>query len=239
MPTYLNVEAQSNKFWKYTLQDGNSVLIEWGRVGLDGQSQVKDFGSPSALQAFIDKKIAEKVKKGYKLSDEQELKKQVDIALTLGHQKKISRLEYVSKSRSGNKLSLLLDYDPEQWVYVEVLNSWSKSVGRYLLNRTEAYELDGIAESNRTIEYETESRAPSGEIRALRDVLRQLAEKVVEIVTQKVGAVGARRLNLDGPVSGGASVTAVTEVYTELASSAVSEQVIGKFAALGKRRLML
>jgi len=57
-----SVEDNNNKFWEATLFDTNDVLCRWGRVGADGQS--KTF--PGVGQKYIDSKIREKQKKGYK-----------------------------------------------------------------------------------------------------------------------------------------------------------------------------
>ena len=45
MPTFINKVDQSNKFWRYSFLAGNEVKVEWGRIGLAGQSQVKNFNS--------------------------------------------------------------------------------------------------------------------------------------------------------------------------------------------------
>ena len=54
-----------NKFWNASLNDDNSVFVEWARVGKTPQTQIKNFGSKSEAKVFINKKINEKVKKGY------------------------------------------------------------------------------------------------------------------------------------------------------------------------------
>ena len=56
--------ANHNKFWNASLNDDNSVFVEWGRVGKTAQSQTKNFGSDGQARTFIDKKVREKEKKG-------------------------------------------------------------------------------------------------------------------------------------------------------------------------------
>ena len=57
-----DVKENNNKFWEGTLFGNEDVLCRWGRVGADGQE--KTF--PGAGQKFLDSKVREKEKKGYK-----------------------------------------------------------------------------------------------------------------------------------------------------------------------------
>lgn len=59
------VGGTSAKFWSVDVV-GARVTVRWGRIGSDGQSQVKDFPSNYRASAFADKMIAEKLGKGYK-----------------------------------------------------------------------------------------------------------------------------------------------------------------------------
>ncbi len=54
----------SAKFWEGVVQ-GSDVVVTWGRIGTDGQSKRKEFGSAEAAAAFLAKQAAEKVRKGY------------------------------------------------------------------------------------------------------------------------------------------------------------------------------
>jgi len=58
-------EGTSNKFWMIELE-GTSFTVRFGRIGTDGQAQVKEFPSEAAASAAHDKLVAEKIKKGYK-----------------------------------------------------------------------------------------------------------------------------------------------------------------------------
>lgn len=46
-------------------QQGNELHISWGKVGTQGQSQVKNFADAAAAEKAELKLIAEKTKKGY------------------------------------------------------------------------------------------------------------------------------------------------------------------------------
>jgi len=61
-----NVSGNNNKFWEFKITDDGDFHVRNGRVGGTGQYQKpKSFGSPEAAEAFAEKKIKEKLKKGY------------------------------------------------------------------------------------------------------------------------------------------------------------------------------
>ena len=164
MPIYINREDQHNKYWQYR-QEGLSVHVSWGRIGGKSDSQVKTFSNPASLHAFIDDKVSEKLRKGYREASETELKKEAQTAQSLGIENKIKRLLWVDLK--GKTLALLGNYDPSKYIYVEVLNSWSKDVTRLLLSRNGSWQLGtGISEYDRTISFSTRNPV-SGEAAVL------------------------------------------------------------------------
>ncbi len=58
-----NTSDGHSKIWIGHLFDNNLVVTEWGKIGYDTQS--KSF--PDAGEEFLNKKVAEKTKKGYEL----------------------------------------------------------------------------------------------------------------------------------------------------------------------------
>ena len=64
MRTFVYTDATSNKFWHITLA-GTSFTVHFGRVGTNGQTQTKTFGSAAAAQKEHDKLVAQKLRKGY------------------------------------------------------------------------------------------------------------------------------------------------------------------------------
>ncbi|CTT11743.1 molybdate metabolism regulator [Escherichia coli] len=64
MKTYIYQDEKSHKFWAVEQQE-NELHITWGKVGTNGQSQVKSFADAAAAEKAELKLIAEKVKKGY------------------------------------------------------------------------------------------------------------------------------------------------------------------------------
>lgn len=55
------LDSNNNKYWNVTLYDNGDVMSEWGRQGKTKQSKTW----PGAGRSFMEKKIAEKGKKGY------------------------------------------------------------------------------------------------------------------------------------------------------------------------------
>ena len=58
-------DAVSNKFWKINLKK-NKIIITFGRIGIKNPvCQLKKFNSNEEAKKYIDKKIREKINKGY------------------------------------------------------------------------------------------------------------------------------------------------------------------------------
>ena len=57
-------EGTSSKFWRARVED-KTLYVNYGKIGANGQTQVKDFASPDAAQRELDKLVKEKRKKGY------------------------------------------------------------------------------------------------------------------------------------------------------------------------------
>lgn len=57
-------DDRSNKFWRGRVE-GNTMYINYGRVGSSGQTSVKDFGSPAEAAEELAKQATGKRRKGY------------------------------------------------------------------------------------------------------------------------------------------------------------------------------
>jgi predicted DNA-binding WGR domain protein len=57
--------AESAKFWQVT-QNGKNLTIIFGKIGTNGQTTEKSFGSAEEAIAEMEKLIKSKMKKGYK-----------------------------------------------------------------------------------------------------------------------------------------------------------------------------
>ncbi len=58
------VEGTSSKFWEIVAK-GKEVTLRYGRIGSQGQSNVKSFSDETAAAALLEKLIREKTGKGY------------------------------------------------------------------------------------------------------------------------------------------------------------------------------
>jgi predicted DNA-binding WGR domain protein len=57
-------EGTSSKFWRARVE-GKTLYVNYGKIGSNGQTQVKDFANAAGAQKEYDKLVAEKKKKGY------------------------------------------------------------------------------------------------------------------------------------------------------------------------------
>lgn len=57
-------EGNSNKFWECVVT-GTEVIVRWGRIGTQGQSQTKSFATTAKAEKHAESLIAQKLKKGY------------------------------------------------------------------------------------------------------------------------------------------------------------------------------
>ena len=64
MRSFAFSEGTSNKFWNIDLQ-GKQFTVTFGKIGTNGQTQVKAFADDAAAKKEHDKLVAEKLKKGY------------------------------------------------------------------------------------------------------------------------------------------------------------------------------
>jgi predicted DNA-binding WGR domain protein len=241
MPIYICQEKQHNKSWEYTI-NGLTVTYEYGRVGSTLVKKVKTYSSTFARDKEIAAKIRNKTsaKKGYVLADEKKIKEETKTARQLGIQNKISRMDFVSLK--GNKITKISSYDPKKYVYVEVLNSWKKTITRLLLSKTDSYELTGgVTEANRTITFGRKTPTGGNFVTAVRGVLRRLSEQLVEVIkTIKFAAVGARKLfDDDDDDSAPLPTQSLNLALAQVDSAGVDSAVVSKFASMGARVLDL
>ena len=143
-------------------------------------------------------------------------------------------------NRKGNELNQLDNYDPAQYVYVEVMDSYSqdKAITRLLLSKTSTWSLDdGITESGRQIFVNGLREITYGHQfgEAVRKILKRMAAVVFEALkTIKFGAVGKRNLFDDDEPT-----VEVANVLASIDSSGFDVCVLHKFAAMGSRMLEL
>lgn len=235
MPIYICQTLQHNKFWKYTIS-GSTVIFQWGRVGGKSQEETKECLNTWSAESLAQSKARDKLKKGYKLQNEEALEKENNIAQKLGLQNKVQKLQWVSKK--DKVLTTINNYDPNQYVYVEILNSWTKKLTRLLLSRTTSWELDGVAESDQEISFLDLDFVEGKELNfcyIVRGILKEISVSVQAIIKVGITKMGKRALfdDEEGPVeeSNMPDFSSVTTCATQ--------QVLGKFARMGTRMLDL
>lgn len=59
------VGGSSAKFWECSVS-GSTVTVRFGRIGTDGQTQVKPLDDANAATKHAEKQIASKLAKGYR-----------------------------------------------------------------------------------------------------------------------------------------------------------------------------
>lgn len=60
-------ETNTRKFWQATI-DGTSVIVQWGRIGTEGQSKPQQFGNSGGARQFVEDMTREKISRGYVLT---------------------------------------------------------------------------------------------------------------------------------------------------------------------------
>ena len=58
------VDGKSSKFWR-AKTEGSDLVVNYGRIGTDGQTKTKAYGDAAQAMAELDKVAASKRKKGY------------------------------------------------------------------------------------------------------------------------------------------------------------------------------
>jgi DNA ligase-1 len=58
------VDAKSSKFWEVWIE-GTTMFTRFGKIGVNGQTTIKEFPDADAAQKALEKAAAEKTKKGY------------------------------------------------------------------------------------------------------------------------------------------------------------------------------
>lgn len=228
---YHNKEGNSNKFWSYEIK-GNRIVFKWGRVGLAGQQKEEPY-SPAKLQ----KKISEKQKKGYDLIDKEKLAKEKNLADGLGFRVKIQKLDFVSVTEFQNgklRLTVMDEYDPTQYIFVHLQNSWNTDENRWLLlSAKHGHKELRQSGANWTVYTSASGRTAN----AIMEYLQDMIAKVTKIITASFGSLGGRALDDD-------SYQKVVDTFKSESGIEQNDQVIGQiakmgFANLGGRRLDL
>jgi predicted DNA-binding WGR domain protein len=236
---YISTDDKSNKIWSYEI-DGTSVTIRFGRIGGHITTQEKDFPNETKMWNFINKKVAEKTAdkpgKRYKQVTDEKVQEETETAQDIGHQNKIVRTLFVRKDKK--RLHELKAYDPDHFVMVEMMNSWSKERMIFLLSKKQSYELHGLT-SKLTFgnAYEV---GEFGVVAGIKKYLNRLVGKIKKVMNITIAALTERSLDLGDEDEAAFKVSLVNDDFVKKVGEAgVSNQVVETFASLGERELDL
>ena len=95
-------DAKSKKFWEVSVS-GKKVNIRYGKLGTDGQTSLKELGTPAEAKAHAEKQAAGKVKKGYKEAKMKAAKKAVKKKSAKKVAKKVTKKKVVKKKATKKK----------------------------------------------------------------------------------------------------------------------------------------
>jgi predicted DNA-binding WGR domain protein len=95
-------DAKSKKFWEVSVS-GKKVNIRYGKIGTDGQTSLKELGTPAEAKAHAEKQAAGKVKKGYKEAKVKAAKKAVKKKAAKKVTKKVTKKKVAKKKATKKK----------------------------------------------------------------------------------------------------------------------------------------
>lgn len=216
---YHNTTGSSNKFWSYEI-DGTQITFKWGRVGTTGQQKTEPY-SPGKLS----KKIRDKTKKGYEEINEEKLEKETTLAEGLGFRTKIQKMDFVSAHTFQNgklRLTVLSEYDPDEYIHVHLQDSWSKDDRWLLLSAKHGHKEIKQSGAHWTVWTSASGRTAN----AIMDYLQDMIEKFTKIVTASFGSFGGRALD-------DSSYQSAVDKFKEESGIDQNDQVIGQIAKIG------
>lgn len=226
---YINKTGDSNKFWTYEINNLN-VTYEWGRIGSKISKIVKKYRDIYELESKLFSKERTKRKEGYKSVTEKELQKEIDVATKIGAKYKIVEILWMKKNK--DEFVPIKKYNPNQYIYVGLVNSWTKKIEHYLLSNKNSFK-SIIGPNNINTIYEQNINIIDGEIVENIKVIINILEESTRPInnTVKFAAVGVRVIN--------GNKTSISHAPTINLNSLASDNVIKKFASLGVRKLQL
>lgn len=243
---YISKDGSSNKLWSYeiTNESKGTVVFRFGRIGSHITEAPKTFGDRYSMQKEINKKVAEKTAdvegKRYKLVDENKVQEETEIAQDIGVQNRILRTLFVRRNELGpnrNKLTELPKYSSDDYVLVEIINSWDKKLTHFLLNKNTSAEIIGLKSDLR---FERTTVPDNDFVSGVRRYLKKLVEKVRQVVAScTIASMASRDLDLGNDEDDFKAPEVTEEFVKKVGDKNVSNQVLTAFASLGARELDL
>lgn len=183
--TFIYADAKSHKFWSIEAS-GNSYTVRYGKVGSDGQTQVKEFADEATCLLAVEKILAEKTKKGYveeggdmpenpskTAKQEKEPEKSASTKEKKAKESKEPKAEVVNIVGTG-------DRDHRQFLYQDGLSSkfWNIERDGAVLN----IEFGAVGKKGRTTTkmFESDDRAAKEMVKALNKKVNESYMEVTE-----------------------------------------------------------
>jgi len=93
---YICKEEEHNKFYAFETDDTtHTVTTRWGRLGAKGQSATEHFGDKWDAQRYVNKKLQEKTRKGYRVCSKPDFDKANLAAAIVGTQNKVGDMNWI------------------------------------------------------------------------------------------------------------------------------------------------
>ena len=169
---FTDITANNNKFWQATLNDNDSILVEYGRVGKTAQQKLH----PSGGHKKYDQLIRSKQRKGYTLV------KALDAAVTSGGNASLAEIVKSQVATESPEASKLLD------------TLVKENIHQIVSNTQVAYDVDtGLFSTPLGVVTEdtiSEARLTLGEIKAAMDRRRDftsLTNDYMRLIPQDIG----------------------------------------------------
>lgn len=93
--------VEHSKYWIGCVQDDNSVLTRWGRLGTKGQSKIFPYSSELRATGFLNTKVNDKLRNGYRIVKEAEFRRLDIMSRVLGIKHRIAEVQWVEIARVG------------------------------------------------------------------------------------------------------------------------------------------
>lgn len=168
-------DFKSQKFWSVDVQ-GTDVVVNYGKLGTDGQTQVKNFASPEEAEKAAGKLIAEKTKKGYVETAEEAAKEMKVVAKRFGlsYDDYENDVQLIDKIKKDKKLGTYKQLTIGCWNYEE--GDCSELVAWMIENKACFQQLEGLFWGDIDSEEQEISWIEQTDLGPLLDIMPNLKE---------------------------------------------------------------
>lgn len=168
-------DFKSQKFWSVDVQ-GTDVVVNYGKLGTDGQTQVKNFASPEEAEKAAGKLIAEKTKKGYVETAEETAKEMKVEAKRFGltYEDYENDVQLIDKIKKDKKLGTYKQLTIGCWSYDE--GDCSELVDWMIENKACFQQLEGLFWGDIDSEEQEISWITQTDLEPLLDIMPNLKE---------------------------------------------------------------